>query len=102
MRQRVRDGVLLRLIGKWLNAGVMEDGAIEYPEAGHAAGWGDFAAAWRTSTCTRCWIEWFALAGRSATGSAARFWSATRMMVRHGGAERRQLWPPEAAKLRKR
>jgi RNA-directed DNA polymerase len=32
--ERVRDGVLLRLIGKWLNAGVMEDGAIEYPEAG--------------------------------------------------------------------
>ena len=27
LRQRVRDGVLLRLIGKWLNAGVMEDGA---------------------------------------------------------------------------
>ncbi len=24
--QRVRDGVLLRLIGKWLNAGVLEDG----------------------------------------------------------------------------
>jgi RNA-directed DNA polymerase len=36
--QRVRDGVLLRLIGKWLNAGVMEDGAIEYPEAGTPQG----------------------------------------------------------------
>jgi len=34
VRKRVRDGVLLRLIGKWLNAGVMEDGAIEYPETG--------------------------------------------------------------------
>jgi hypothetical protein len=33
VRKRLRDGVLLRLIGKWLNAGVMEDGAIEYPEA---------------------------------------------------------------------
>ena len=29
---------LLRLIGKWLNAGVMEDGAIEYPEAGTPQG----------------------------------------------------------------
>ena len=38
VRQRVRDGVLLRLIGKWLNAGVMEDGAIEYPEAGTPQG----------------------------------------------------------------
>lgn len=25
--QRIRDGVLVRLIGKWLNAGVMEDGS---------------------------------------------------------------------------
>ena len=33
VRKRVRDGVLLRLISKWLNAGVMEDGVIEYPEA---------------------------------------------------------------------
>jgi RNA-directed DNA polymerase len=38
VHKRVRDGVLLRLIGKWLNAGVMEDGAIEYPEAGTPQG----------------------------------------------------------------
>jgi RNA-directed DNA polymerase len=38
VRQRVRDGVLLRLIGKWLNAGVMKDGAIEYPDAGTPQG----------------------------------------------------------------
>ena len=38
VRKRVCDGVLLRLIGKWLNAGVMEDGAIEYPEAGTPQG----------------------------------------------------------------
>src|SRR5580658_8945021 len=38
VRKRVRDGVLLRLIGKWLNAGVMEDGALEYPEAGTPQG----------------------------------------------------------------
>jgi len=38
VRKRVRDGVLLRLIGKWLNAGVMEDGAIEYPQAGTPQG----------------------------------------------------------------
>jgi RNA-directed DNA polymerase len=38
VRKRVRDGVLLRLIGKWLNAGVMEDGALEYPEAGTPRG----------------------------------------------------------------
>ncbi len=38
LQQRVRDGVVLRLIGKWLNAGVMEDGAISYPEAGSPQG----------------------------------------------------------------
>jgi len=29
---RIRDGVLVRLIGKWPNAGVMEDGCIYHPE----------------------------------------------------------------------
>ena len=38
LRRRVRDGVLLRLIGKWLNAGVLEDGAVWYPEAGTPQG----------------------------------------------------------------
>lgn len=38
LRHRVRDGVLLRLIGKWLNAGVMEDGSISYPESGSPQG----------------------------------------------------------------
>lgn len=38
LQQRVRDGVLLRLIGKWLNAGVMEEGQQWYPEAGTPQG----------------------------------------------------------------
>ena len=38
LRRRVRDGVLVRLIGKWLNAGVLEEGAIWYPEAGTPQG----------------------------------------------------------------
>jgi RNA-directed DNA polymerase len=38
VRQRVRDGVLLRLIGKWLNAGVLEDGELSYPDAGTPQG----------------------------------------------------------------
>jgi len=36
--RRVRDGVLLRLIGKWLNAGVLEDGCITHPEKGSPQG----------------------------------------------------------------
>lgn len=38
LRRRVRDGVLVRLIGKWLNAGVLEEGAVWYPEAGTPQG----------------------------------------------------------------
>jgi group II intron reverse transcriptase/maturase len=38
LRQRVQDGVLLRLIGKWLRAGVLEDGNLTYPEAGTPQG----------------------------------------------------------------
>jgi group II intron reverse transcriptase/maturase len=38
LQQRVRDGVVLRLIGKWLQAGVMEDGQVHYPEAGTPQG----------------------------------------------------------------
>jgi group II intron reverse transcriptase/maturase len=38
LRQRVRDGVLVRLVGKWLNAGVMEEGRIRYPDSGTPQG----------------------------------------------------------------
>jgi group II intron reverse transcriptase/maturase len=38
LRRRVHDGVLLRLIGKWLNAGVVEDGSVSYPDAGTPQG----------------------------------------------------------------
>ena len=38
LRQRVTDGVLVRLVGKWLNAGVMEDGALRRPKTGAPQG----------------------------------------------------------------
>lgn len=38
LQRRVRDGVVLRLIGKWLHAGVLEEGSISYPEAGTPQG----------------------------------------------------------------
>jgi RNA-directed DNA polymerase len=38
LQQRVRDGVLLRLIDKWLKAGVLEGGELTYPEAGTPQG----------------------------------------------------------------
>ena len=36
--QRVRDGVIRRAIGKWLRAGVMEDGRVWYPDQGTPQG----------------------------------------------------------------
>lgn len=36
--RRVRDGVIRRMIDKWLKAGVMEEGSISYPETGTPQG----------------------------------------------------------------
>ncbi len=36
--QRIGDGVVLRLLSKWLHAGVMEEGRLHYPEAGTPQG----------------------------------------------------------------
>lgn len=38
LSQRVRDGVLTRLIGKWLKAGVMEEGLVYRPDSGTPQG----------------------------------------------------------------
>jgi len=38
LSRRIRDGVLKRLIGKWLNAGVLEAGRLHRPEAGSPQG----------------------------------------------------------------
>jgi len=34
LQKRVNDGSIMRLIGKWLHAGVMEDGVLTHPETG--------------------------------------------------------------------
>ncbi|MFY0574956.1 group II intron reverse transcriptase/maturase [Cystobacter fuscus] len=38
IQRRVRDGVLLRLIGKWLKAGILEEGNVSYPDEGTPQG----------------------------------------------------------------
>ena len=38
LRKRVNDGSILRLIGKWLRAGVMEHGELTHPETGVVQG----------------------------------------------------------------
>jgi RNA-directed DNA polymerase len=50
LHHRIRDGVLLRLIGKWLNAGVLEDGSLSYPGSGSPQG-GVIAPPTQWKTC---------------------------------------------------
>jgi group II intron reverse transcriptase/maturase len=38
VHKRVRDGVISRVIGKWLKAGIMEDGQLRYPHQGTPQG----------------------------------------------------------------
>ena len=38
LSKRVRDGVFVRLIGKWMNAGVMENGCVYHPDTGTPQG----------------------------------------------------------------
>ena len=38
LRQRVNDGVVRRLVGKWLNAGVIEEGRVHHPTSGTPQG----------------------------------------------------------------
>jgi len=38
IRKRVNDGGIRKLVGKWLNAGVMEEGKLSYPETGTPQG----------------------------------------------------------------
>ncbi len=49
LKLRIADRRLLRLIGKWLKAGILEEGLITVPEQGtppwHEGGLGDFTAA---------------------------------------------------------
>ena len=38
VNKRVRDGVIKRMVGKWLKAGIMEDGQLRYPHEGTPQG----------------------------------------------------------------
>ena len=53
IKQRVNDGGLLRLIGKWLNAGVVEGEVISYSDKGTPQ---SSVPCWRISTSTKYWM----------------------------------------------
>lgn len=52
--RRVRDGVIRRAIGKWLQAGVLEEGHLRHPVTGTPQG-GVISPLLPTSTCTKWW-----------------------------------------------
>jgi group II intron reverse transcriptase/maturase len=58
LRHRIRDGVVLRLIGKWLKAGVMEDGNISFPDAGSPQG-GVISPLLANVYLHYVWDQWF-------------------------------------------
>jgi len=73
VRRRVRDGVLLRIIGKWLNAGVMEDGSITHPETGTPQG-GVISLLLANIFLHEVMDEWFdSVESRHLQGYAAQF-----------------------------
>src|SRR3954463_7432024 len=56
LNRRVTDGVIRRMIDKWLKAGVLEEGRLHRQRKGRPKGaW--FRRAFRTSTCTMCWTN---------------------------------------------
>jgi RNA-directed DNA polymerase len=51
VEHRVADARVVRLIKKWLHAGVLEDGQVRHSELGTVQG-GSISRCWPTSTCT--------------------------------------------------
>ncbi len=70
LEERIDDGPFLRLIRKWLKAGILEtDGQVTHPVTGTPQG-GVVSPILRTSTCTTSWI--CGVTGRSCATVAAR------------------------------
>ena len=55
--QRVTDGVIRRMIGKWLNAGVPQDGSLRLANRRHPRKAASSHRCSQTFSCTMCWIN---------------------------------------------
>ena len=73
---RVRDGVLLRLIGKWLNAGVVEGLELSHPDAGTPQG-GVISPLLANIYLHEVLDVWFVQRRAAAPARARPSWSAT-------------------------
>ena len=87
LRQRVRDGVLLRLIGKWLKAGVMENGSISYPDSCSGRTWTTRTARTRTHANGLGVSGWFA-----ASREIGARWSMAPSTGERRGRPKRAIW----------
>ena len=65
VEHRIADRRVVRLIQKWLNAGVLEDGKRTRSGGGDAAGRQRRRRCWPTSTCTTCSTSGSSSGGRS-------------------------------------
>jgi RNA-directed DNA polymerase len=91
LQQRVRDGVLTRLIGKWLQAGVMAEGTVTFPEAGSPQG-GVITpptilrrlVSWTVSYLVRGSDRATGRNGRQAGSEAAFYFAVLQEVSRHG------------------
>jgi group II intron reverse transcriptase/maturase len=55
IKQRVNDGGIIRYIGKWLNAGVVDGETLSYPKRGTPKA-GSSHRCWRTSSSITSWM----------------------------------------------
>ena len=53
--QRISDNSILRLIGKWINVGVIDEGRLLTSETGSRTGAGDHHRSWPTFICITFW-----------------------------------------------
>jgi retron-type reverse transcriptase len=78
LRKRVNDGRIAHLIGKWLRAGVMEEGVRHHPESGVVQG-GVLSPCWRIYSSIISWM----------TGSSGRY--------SHGGGKRQDVYARDSS-----
>jgi len=97
---RIADPVILSLVGKWLRAGVMQDGVVVHVHEGSPQG-GPVSPVLANIYLHYVLDLWFEKKFKTWC-QGRRTWSGSPTTVRHDGAERRPVRPPEAALLYER
>ena len=102
VEHRIADRRVVRLIQKWLNAGVLEDGKRTDTEEGTPQGGSHLSAAWRTSTSTTCSTCGSSVAATQATGDVIVVRYADDFVVGfQNEAEAKRFWADLAERFAK-